>query len=207
MNCIVIDTGGAREKRTKADASAWGGTQVKAGEANTQKYPIRFLPDYRSRVNHLFLKYGRQWKRETPAKLPKGVRWGEESLCYFNAYFLLLKHDRFTYVEGYADGVEHAWCIDQDGVVVDNTPWHENTLCYDGIAFRSEWVIEVILEQYREGRKFEEIRYSMIFGFAAENPALHTRPEEMLAPQWYPFPKSLTRWKSTLLFTDPRHRR
>ncbi len=58
-----------------------------------------------------------------PTPLPKGLPKGEIKDCFRNAFLLAHEHD-LTYVEGYARGiipVHHAWNVDKNGKVVDNT--------------------------------------------------------------------------------------
>ena len=92
------------------------------------------------------LQEGRTW---TPAQLPRGIRLGQPGQCYKNAFNLALRN-RITYVEGYAGDVvpiAHAWCIDEEGRVVDNT-WSDSEQCvYFGVAFDSEYVESTVLRQ------------------------------------------------------------
>ena len=74
--------------------------------------------------------------------------------CYRNAYMLACKRG-WTYCEGYATryiSTEHAWCIDNDGRVVDPT-WSDKlhtgetvTPDYFGIAFDWEFHQEIMLK-------------------------------------------------------------
>lgn len=76
--------------------------------------------------------------------LPVGVRRAKMGQCYLNARRLVKRRpEDFTYVEGIAllndDGIwrGHAWCIDNEGYVVDNT-WNPVGLRYIGVPFLQE---------------------------------------------------------------------
>jgi hypothetical protein len=83
--------------------------------------------------------------------LPKGVKWGKQRGCYENAARLVIQHpDRFLYVEGLARGVlihvAHAWVVDREGYVVDNT-WRDeegdefvHERLYFGVPFQAEYL-------------------------------------------------------------------
>ena len=95
-----------------------------------------------------------------------------------------MKRPRLTYVEGYASGLEHAFCVDLQGNVVDPTLRTDSPLEeeYFGIAFKTEWVKDPILNYYvRTGKWY----YGVIFNLVLDNPALSTEPDEMLDPRWY----------------------
>jgi len=85
-------------------------------DANQQTEFISFY-DY-------ILQHGQFW---TPQPLPAGIRKGQPKSCYQNAQRLAARHSDYRYVEGVAYGacvipVDHAWCVDMEGNVVDNTP-------------------------------------------------------------------------------------
>lgn len=74
----------------------------------------------------LLLTHGRPF---TFQPKPKNVKWGKERECFRNAFLLSQVRSDLTYVEGYAAGiipVSHAWCVTQDGIVIDNTWRREN---------------------------------------------------------------------------------
>lgn len=75
------------------------------------------------------------------AKLPKKVRKGEKRQCFMNAYRLAAYHD-FRYVEGYGIShnvpgllIHHAWVLDKDGNVIDNTWDNPAGSLYFGVEF------------------------------------------------------------------------
>ena len=94
----------------------------------------------------LVLELGRSF---TPQPKPKGIKWGPKKRCYDNAYDLMTEHPTMTYCEGFvllekvAIPVEHAWCIDEAGGVVDNTV-RASTVAYFGIPFDPTWVTDMI---------------------------------------------------------------
>lgn len=61
----------------------------------------------------------------------KYAKWmGEPKECFANAFWLASGNPELTYVEGYACHIiptHHAWCVDNQGNVIDPTPsWHDN---------------------------------------------------------------------------------
>jgi len=73
-----------------------------------------------------------------PRSLPKGIKRGAFGQCFDNSR-KLAKKKGWTYCEGVAltgkyDVVQpHAWCVDQQGNVVDPT-WEETGLAYLGLT-------------------------------------------------------------------------
>jgi hypothetical protein len=74
----------------------------------------------------------------------RGYRRAREKFCFNNANKLALNHDELTHVEGFAwnkgmMAVHHAWCVTEDGFVVDPT-WRDTdeTTEYLGIPFRDK---------------------------------------------------------------------
>ncbi|WNI17566.1 hypothetical protein [Actinacidiphila sp. ITFR-21] len=74
----------------------------------------------------LLLEHGRLF---TPASLPASVHRLSPRQCYANAFALATVRPELVYAEGYAvcdyDGdlihYQHAWCVAEDGTVVDPT--------------------------------------------------------------------------------------
>lgn len=77
---------------------------------------------------------------------PEPEHYGPMGDCYHNAWHYALEHD-LHYVEGYAIAgqiaipIEHAWCVDDQGRVHDNT-WRDGH-SYFGMAFKSESLDEL----------------------------------------------------------------
>lgn len=76
-------------------------------------------------------------------KLPKSVKKAKKGECFTNAYNLAL-YSGYQYVEGYATSadfgilIHHAWVLDKDGRVVDNT-WDRPAACqYMGVKISNE---------------------------------------------------------------------
>jgi len=85
-----------------------------------------------------------------PQPLPKKYQYGQAKLCFMNAYQLAYRTG-LQYAEGFAfpDFLEipihHAWVVDQDGKVLDNT-WKKPGTAYFGIAFDADFVEKVVVE-------------------------------------------------------------
>ena len=92
------------------------------------------------------------------APKPENIAWGTVGECYRNAYHLATENQDYTYVEGYALGiipVTHAWVVDPDGTVIDNT-WREDLVegedrAYLGIPLKLSYVTKVIAEREKFG--------------------------------------------------------
>jgi len=74
--------------------------------------------------------------------------------CYLNAFELALAHPELSYCEGRALSMgivplEHAWCVDADGKVVDVTREEYDTVDYVGVAF-SEAFLEPWVARRRQ---------------------------------------------------------
>lgn len=81
----------------------------------------------------------------------------EPKQCYANATHLALSDPMMTYVEGKVTcmglPIEHAWCLDETGTVVDTTlrdgldgtPVDERVREYYGVTFRTDYLRKAIL--------------------------------------------------------------
>ena len=81
---------------------------------------------------HFVLEYGAEMRELAPRRGPRGV----PNACCWTAYHLAARRKNLRYSEGFAVAltpVEHAWCIDQEGRVIDPT-WVTNTR-----RITSEW--------------------------------------------------------------------
>jgi hypothetical protein len=71
--------------------------------------------------------------------------------CYMNATLLALASDDLTYVEGQLSvcgiSIEHAWCVNADGVVIDPTLKPDKDVGdYFGVPFLTEYVHKACLK-------------------------------------------------------------
>jgi hypothetical protein len=107
----------------------------------------------------------------TPALLPLGVRPMPLSQCYENAFRLASRTKAFHYVEGIALGImplHHAWCVDQDGNVIDPT-WairDQGDKPYGQAYFG----VELSLDEVRRSRRGG--RLTVLFDWVRDYPAL-----------------------------------
>lgn len=111
-----------------------------------QNRPIKPREGYRFQsIDELLLKHGRSFK---PKAKPKGVHWGRAKECYCNAATLATGSGLgLTYCEGYAAGiipVLHAWCVNDQGEVVDNT-WRTKGTEYFGVPFKTSYLIGALI--------------------------------------------------------------
>lgn len=95
------------------------------------------------------LEHGQPWRAQP---LPENIPRGEVKDCYRNAALLTLDHPGLKYVEGLATPqllpfpVEHAWCVDQKGRVIDPTWDKPEESEYFGIVFRTEFLRKFLQE-------------------------------------------------------------
>lgn len=89
-----------------------------------------------------------------PVKRPRGVGKGKMGLCYENAANLVLRRPsgELHYCEGFAIPktmfpMEHAWCIDNEGRVIDPT-WDDATDYYGAIFQRQFVKSEMLRTEY-----------------------------------------------------------
>jgi hypothetical protein len=71
---------------------------------------------------------------------------GMRGACFENAFQLARRNPELTYCEGRALSlgivpIEHAWCIDVDGKVIDTT-WDDCETEYVGVQFATPFLIE-----------------------------------------------------------------
>ena len=104
--------------------------------------PARSEFHYVGGMYQLLREHGRFWQ---PAPLRSDVKAGVIKQCFDNAY-KLAKRRGWRYVEGIAHGVvipmHHAWCVDDNGNVVDNT-WREVGESYCGVEIPTAYVAYV----------------------------------------------------------------
>lgn len=75
---------------------------------------------------------------------PSYIKQRPQKECFKNSLELALETG-LTYVEGYTFRIIpilHAWCIDEDGTVLDPTLRDQEQLEYFGIPFNTDYVLE-----------------------------------------------------------------
>lgn len=86
--------------------------------------------------------------------LHKDFKFGTQKECFKNAFNLANEHeDILVYCEGYAHSIIptlHAWCVDKDGIVYDNT-WRDGGEEYFGIPFDLNFVRKFIIKRKKYG--------------------------------------------------------
>lgn len=96
--------------------------------------------------------HGRLWE---PLALPPEYKRMTPRECYSNALSLALDDPDLTYVEGFAQSplipTNHAWVVDPCGYVIDPTWDSPETNAYYGIAFDTEFVLQLVNQQGHYG--------------------------------------------------------
>lgn len=112
-------------------------SQAQATAPNCAGY-MHMLTGMNVVVGHFYLLLGRAYRS---APLPPSVPRGVPRECYRNAGALVIDsvEPRYAYCEGYAMRgglipVHHAWCLDEQGCVVDPTWPHDEKSEYLGVA-------------------------------------------------------------------------
>ena len=89
--------------------------------------------------------YCRFWNNQPR---PKGVRQGQKRKCFFNAFQLADRNSDYCYVEGWADDngllLEHAWCVDRSGNVIDPTWQYNPHIVYFGVPLTMTWAYAAV---------------------------------------------------------------
>lgn len=117
---------------------------------------LRLFPEGGRPVEQYLVEHGRAFPER--AGWPRGVRWGTPKECFRNAFLLAERYRArgWRYCEGI--GVNyipcmHAWVLDSDGQVVDNT-WKERAggpREYFGVALSLDLVRTVMLQTHHWG--------------------------------------------------------
>lgn len=96
-----------------------------------------------SALDLFVLEHGKVWM---PKALPDDVERGPSKLCFTNATKLTLARSDLRYCEGLAFSIgfpmHHAWCVDEDGGVVDPTWSDPQDASYLGVTFPVETLID-----------------------------------------------------------------
>lgn len=137
-------------------------------------------------ISSLTLRYGLYWP-SVPLHLD--VKKEQPGRCFWQAFSLALaRPKRFTYVEGYACNgrpipVHHAWCVDEEGNVVDPTWNIAATAVYAGVPFRED----VLKETAQSIERLEDLnQFGYLIGMIAESviaePIRYLKPKN--SQQW-----------------------
>lgn len=103
-------------------------------------------------LEDLVLQHGIECK---PQLLPAKYKRGKIKECFNNALDLATRYPaELTYVEGFASGLiatHHAWCIDKNRNVIENTWPDGNGKEYFGIPLKLKWVIDTVCKKKTYG--------------------------------------------------------
>lgn len=102
-------------------------------------------------LSEFVLRHGRAWQ---PAPLPPDLTPMAKQQCFRNAALLAMEKPNLVYCEGWALGivpVEHAWCVDERGRVIDPTWIKPPGIEYFGIAFKTPYLFRVLRDSERYG--------------------------------------------------------
>lgn len=163
-------------------------TPLSPTETQALLAPVANAPAYLREYFEAFLKMGHTL---TMFKLQRGFYWpgaarpadireGEPRECFKNAGLLALESDgRYTYVEGWAIPpkgfpVDHAWCLDENGAIVDTTWPDAERSHYVGIPMSEEFLSTTVLKRGVWG----------VFGDFTKVNVLETSIAEMVAAPW-----------------------
>lgn len=119
-------------------------TRFAIDETSDIRDALPFLTGERNETS-LFMLYG---VLRTSSPLPEGVEKGRLGQCYSSAGNLVItRSDEFVYCEGWATSsmglpLQHAWCLDQRGNVVDPTWPHRENAQYLGIPIKTTALLE-----------------------------------------------------------------
>lgn len=91
-----------------------------------------------------------------PYSLPNEIKFGKKRLCYNNATDLALSNIKYIYCEGYAVTeiinipIYHAWTVDENNTVFDNT-WDPCGTLYFGVKFNTNFLFKHLLKTKEYG--------------------------------------------------------
>lgn len=116
-------------------------------------------------VEHLVRELGRPMEVLPRARWPRWVPRGVKQECFRNASLLALSENGLTYCEGYACDlfipVLHAWVIDAEGRVIDNTWKQTGQQGYWGVAVKTGFLRDQLLRQEKYGLLYRPGSWSL----------------------------------------------
>jgi hypothetical protein len=106
-------------------------------------------------INRYLSAYGKDFK---PQPLPDDVQRGKMGECYKNASLLVLEREDLDYAEGFARNSStgditfmHAWAVDKQGNVIDNTWDHPETNKYFGVVYNRDKYLKSLFKAKKYG--------------------------------------------------------
>jgi hypothetical protein len=159
----------------------------KAEDQNPCKDFLLLLQSIGAEVADFYLLLGREWPSGPVPSLK--IRRGVKKQCYQNAMKLAQSSpDTLAYCEGYAlpkglFPVHHAWCVTQEGVVVDPT-WDTPGSHYFGIALDTEFCWEWMVKT----------GYWGLLGEHVPAEVARLKPEQFVHQSWRNPAVQLERW-------------
>jgi hypothetical protein len=100
-------------------------------------------------IEDMLVQEGKFFTPPATSALPDGVHKGPNKNCYGNAANLAIENPSYTYVEGFAMTnlvpfpFGHAWVVDNNGAVIDNT-WETPGTSYFGIPFTTDYLLKTL---------------------------------------------------------------
>lgn len=131
-------------------------------EENDTASPNSTISTYLSSVHNMGVSRAKEsvvlihGKQYTPQKLPSKYKMAQAKKCFQNAFELANSNPELTYVEGFAVPdfvpipIHHAWTVDKQGKVVDNT-WKTPGAEYMGVPFELPFIYKVQTETEQYG--------------------------------------------------------
>jgi hypothetical protein len=161
-------------------------TDSSMGVQEVSQLFARYFPLAHPKIGPFVKRYGRLFIAQS---LPQGYERGKPKSCFLNAYLMALCNG-LTYVEGYAYspkikvGLHHAWCVNDKGMVYDNT-WKPAGTIYFGVPFQTDYMANTIRVR-QEQSKCGSVNFSLLDEWEHRFPLINDladKPDQWLKSQ------------------------